>query len=113
MHPCNVISDAFDFPSWYRRDEHGKIRFSASAGKRSGKVFLFALGISDAHNQHMLCKPALIPCHHRGNSQGKTLLSQKGISSIAAPIRPNAAALWEMHDILLIGMARPGQIFLA
>ena len=60
----------------------------------------------------MLGKPALVARHARGDPQGEALLAQQRIAAIAAAIRPDGAFLGEVDDVLLLGVAGPGDVLL-
>ena len=102
-----TIKHCPNLPSRKRRSHHGQVGLSAGARKSGRKELLDTLGVSDAHHQHVLCQPPLIPGHTAGNAEGKTLLAQKGITPIATAIRNYLALQWEVgyHDVL--GIVRP------
>ena len=60
----------------------------------------------------MLGQPALVARHARGDPQGEALLAQERIAAVAAAVRPDGAFLGEVDDVLLLGVAGPGDVLL-
>ena len=79
-------------------------------GKGRGDVGLVALRVGDAHDQHVLGEPALVAGHRRGDAQGEALLAEQGVAAVAAAVAPDRALLGEVHDVLVLGVARPRHV---
>ena len=68
------------------RDEHREVGLAAGARESGCYVGLFAFGILDAQDQHVLGQPALVAGHHRSDAQGQALLAQQGVAAVAAAV---------------------------
>ena len=59
----------------------------------------------------MLRHPALVARHHRGDAEREALLAQQRVAAVARPVRPDAALVGEVDDVLL-GVAGPRHVAL-
>jgi hypothetical protein len=96
-------------PTGNGRLQHGEIGLTTSARERGCNVLLLAIRRCDAEDQHVLCKPALITCQHRCDSQRQALFAKQRIAAVARTIRHNAPLLGIVHNVLG-GVARPCNI---
>ena len=61
----------------------------------------------------MLRKPTLFLCDERSYSESKTLLTEKGVSTVSRTVRPNQMLFRELRDeFLLNGSACPNSVVL-
>ena len=72
-----------------------------------------ALGARDLQDQHVLGEPALVARDHRRDAQREALLAEQRVAAVARAVRPDLARLGEVHDPLLVGVARPRDVVLA
>ncbi len=61
----------------------------------------------------MFGQPALVAAHGRGDAQREAFLAQQRIADVARAEGPDFARLGEMHDVLVLPVARPRDILLA
>ena len=61
----------------------------------------------------MLGEPAFVASHHRSNAKRKAFLAQQRIAAVARAIAPDLARLGEVHDVLVLPVARPWHVALA
>ena len=55
----------------------------------------------------MLGEPALVVRDHRRDPQREALLAEQRVAAVARAVRPDLTGLGEVHDPLLVGVARP------
>ena len=89
------------------RDEHGEVGLAARRRERGGDVVHAALGARDLEDEHVLGEPALVARDHRRDAQREALLAEQRVAAVARAERPDLARLGEVHDPLLVGVARP------
>lgn len=65
------------------------------------------LSSSPGPHQHVLCQPALIPGQARGDAQGKALLAQQGVTTIAAAEGDDLPLVWHVANQGFFWIARP------
>ncbi len=115
LQPGDVIAHGPDFPAllleMLRRDEHGKVRLATGARESRRHVGLFALRILDTQDEHVLRQPTFITSHGGSDAQGKALLAEQRIATVATAIAPDLTRLGEVNDVLLL-VAGPSHILL-
>ena len=86
LDPGDVVADALAPPSGDGGREHGEI--GLAAGRREGgrNVVLFARGVNQAQDQHVLGHPTLAFRHGRGDAQRQAFLPEQGVAAVAAPV---------------------------
>ena len=72
--------------------------------------FVVSLRRGQLQDQHVLGHPALVAGHHRRDPQRKALLAQQRVAAVARAVRPDLAALREVHDVLVGLVARPRHV---
>jgi hypothetical protein len=82
-------------------------------GKRGAMYVFLARGRLHAEDQHVLGEPAFVARHHRCDAQREAFLAEQRVAAIARAERPDLARLREMHDPLVLVIARPGDVLLA
>jgi hypothetical protein len=87
-----------------RRFEHREVRLAAGARERRCDVRLLTGRVLDAHDQHVLGEPALVAAHRGRDPQRQALLAEQGVAAVARSVRPDLAALGEVHDVLDVGL---------
>ncbi|GMR42507.1 hypothetical protein PMAYCL1PPCAC_12702, partial [Pristionchus mayeri] len=102
-----TLTDDSDFPAGNRRFEHCQIRLSACRRECSGDESLLSLGVSDSHDQHVLCHPSLVFSDVACDSEGEALLSQQRVSTLSRSERPDLSLLRSMGNEDLLGVAWP------
>ena len=107
LHPRDVVADALGLPARDRRDEHREVRLAARRRERGGDVVDAALRRRELEDQHVLGEPALVARDHRRDAQREALLAEERVAAVARAVRPDLARLGEVHDPLLVGVARP------
>ncbi len=110
LHPGDVVADRLDLPVGQRRHEHGQVGLAAGAREGAGDVLDRALGRGELEDEHVLGQPALVAGHDRGDAQGEALLAQQRVAAVARAEGPDLAGLGEVDDVLVVGVARPGDI---
>ena len=77
LDPGDVVTDGGHFPTFksLRWNHHGEVGFAARRREGGRDVVFLSLWRGNAEYEHVLCKPALIPSHGRGNAQGKTFFT--------------------------------------
>ena len=58
----------------------------------------------------MLGEPALVTSENGGNAEGKALLSEEGVASIAGTEGHDLAGLWEVNNVAVLDVAGPGDV---
>ncbi len=94
-------------------DHHRQVGLAACAGERAGDVLRLALGRGHLEDQHVLREPALVARHDRGDPQCEALLAEQRVATVSRPVRPDLAGLREVHDVFVLGVARPRHVLLA
>ena len=61
----------------------------------------------------MFREPALLLAHDRSNSQSKTFFAEQRITAVTGTERPDFMRLGKMHDVFVILVARPCDVFFA
>ena len=61
----------------------------------------------------MLGEPAFVARDHRRDAQREALLAEQRVAAVAGAERPDLTRLGEVHDPLLVGVARPRHVGLA
>ena len=110
LHPADVVADGLGLPAGNRGDEHGEVGLAARRRERGGDVLRLALGGRELQDQHVLGEPAVVAGHHRGDAQREALLAEQGVAAVAGAVRPDLAGLGEVHDVLVLGVARPRHV---
>ena len=82
-------------------------------GNAAGDVLDHALGRGQLEDQHVLGEPALVARHHRRDPQREALLAEQRVAAVARAERPDLARLGEVHDVLVVGVARPRHVLRA
>src|SRR5213079_2430795 len=84
LHPGDVVAHGSDFPAFkmFRRNEHGEVRFAASARERRHYIMFAAFGGFDAEYEHVLRHPALFACQIRTNPQRETFFAEQNIPTV-------------------------------
>ena len=115
LDPCDVVTDAGDFPALFakflRRDEHCKVRLTASRRECSRDVVLLAFRGLDTEDEHVLGEPALLAGEIGSDAESKALLAEESISSVAGTERPDRAFFREVDDVGVVRVARPFHVF--
>ena len=93
--------------------EHGQVRLAAGRGEGAAHVLDRALGGGQLEDQHVLGQPALVAGHHRGDAQSEALLAEQRVAAVAGAVGPDLARLGEVDDVLVVGVAGPGDVLLA
>ena len=88
LEPGNVVALAGDVVAFKGRLEHGQV--GLAAGRREGStdvapLFLRLSRVLEAHDKHVLSKPAFPLGEGRPNTKRQALLAEEGVSSIAGP----------------------------
>jgi hypothetical protein len=91
------------WPGWSCRRPRGTPRHVAG----------LALGGGQFDDEHVLGQPALVTGHDRGDAQREALLAEQGVAAVARPVRPDLPGLGEVDDVLVVGVAGPGDVGLA
>ena len=118
LDPGDVVTDAGHFPAFVLkllgRNHHGEVGLAAGAGEGGRDVGLFALGVLDAGDQHVLGQPPLLASQHRSDPQGEALLAQQRVAAVAGAVAPDLPLLGKVHDVLVLGIraAGPSDVFL-
>ena len=76
LHPANVVTNGFSFPTWNGGNKHGEVGLATSRGECRCNVFGNALRVGEFQNEHVLGKPSVVTSHDRGNAQCKALLAK-------------------------------------
>ena len=115
LDPGDVVAYGGDLPAFQsrRRNQHREVGLPAGARKGGSHIGLLPGGRFHPQDQHVLGEPALIPAHGGGDAQREALLAQQGIAAVTAAERPDRALFGEMHDVLVLAVARPRHIALA
>ena len=113
LHPGDVVTDRLHRPAGQGRDQHRQVGLAARRGECAGDVLDLALGRGQLEDQHVLGQPALVARHHRGDPQREALLAQQRVAAVARAERPDLAALREVDDVLVLGVAGPRHVLLA
>ena len=113
LHPGDVVADALDLPPGEGGDHHGHVGLATGRREGGGDVPGLPLGRGDAQDQHVLGQPALVVGHGRGDAQGEALLAQQGVAAVAGAVRPDLPGLGEVGDVLVVPVARPGDVVAA
>ena len=58
----------------------------------------------------MLCQPPVVAGHRGGDPQSEALLPEERVTSIAGAVGPDFAALGEVGDVAVLGVAWPGDV---
>ncbi len=98
VQPGDVVAERPDLVAGQGRFQHGQVRLAAGGGEGRRDVRDLALGVLDAHDDHVLGQPALALAQARGDSQGEALLAQQGVAAVAGADAPDEALLREVHD---------------
>ena len=93
--------------------EHRQVGLAAGAGERGGDVLGLTRGVGELEDEHVLGQPAIVAGHHRGDAQCEALLAEQRIAAVARAVAPDFAGGGEVHDVLVVGVARPGDVLLA
>jgi hypothetical protein len=112
LDPRDVVADGRDLPALEagRRDQHREVGLAARARERRGDVALVARGRGHAEDQHVLGEPAFVAPHDRRDAQREAFLAEQRVAAVARAVRPDLARLGEMHDVLVLGVARPALV---
>ncbi len=110
LHPGDVVTDGLDGPARQGGLEHGEVGLAAGRWERPRHVAVFSLGAGELQDEHVLGQPALVAGLHRGDAQGVALLAEQRVAPVARAERPDLAGLWEVADVLVLRIARPGHI---
>ena len=101
--PSNIVAYAPNLVALlavnFRRNEHSKVGLTASGGECSGDVFLFAVRILYAENEHVLSHPALLASQVGSNTKRKALLAQETVSAVTGVYGPDGVVLGEVADV--------------
>ncbi|CAB4612847.1 unannotated protein [freshwater metagenome] len=112
LHPANVVTNCFGFPAGNGGNQHGEVCLATRRWERGCDVFERALRVGEFQNEHVFCKPACIACHDRSNTQCKALLAKERVAAVSRSVRHDFASFREVHDVFVVGVARPCRIFL-
>ena len=96
-----------------RRDQHRQVGLAAGRREGAGDVLDLALGRGQLEDQHVLGQPALVAGHRRGDPQREALLAEQGVAAVARAVGPDLARLGVVDDVLVVRVARPGDVLLA
>ena len=113
LHPADVVTNGFGFPAWDGWDEHGEVGFAAGGRECGGDVFGFVLWVGEFENEHVLGEPAVVAGHDGSNAKSETLFAEEGVAAVAGTEALDFAGFGEVHDVFVVGVAWPGDIFLA
>ena len=64
----------------------------------------------DSTHEHVLGEPAFITSENGSNAEGKALLSEEGVASIARTEGHDLAGLGEVDDVAVLDVAGPGNV---
>jgi len=87
-----------------------EVRLATGTGKGGRDESALAIRIGELEDQHVLGQPALVSGHGRGDPKGEALLAQEGVTPVARAVGPDLLGFWEVHDVLALGIAGPGNI---
>ncbi len=110
LHPADVVADGLGLPARDRRNEHRQVGLAACRREGSGDVLRLALRVGQLEDQHVLGEPAVVACHHRSDAQCEALLAEQSVTAVARAVRHDLACLGEVDDVLVLGVARPGDV---
>ena len=113
LHPRDVVADRLDLPPGNGRDQHREVGLAAGRRERGGEVPHAPLRARDLQHEHVLGEPTFVARDDRRDPQREALLAEQGVAAVPGSERPDLARLGEVHDPLLVGVARPGDIGLA
>ncbi len=114
LDPGDVVADRPHGPAFERggRDHHREVGLAARRRERRGDIGLVAVRALDTKDQHVLGKPALLAPHQRGDAQREAFLAQQRVAAIARTVRHDRVLLGELDDVLVLLVARPGDVLL-
>ena len=110
LHPADVVADRLGLPAGQRRHEHREVRLAARARERAGDVAHLARRVRELEDEHVLGEPALVARHHRRDAQREALLAEQRVAAVARSVRLDLARLGEVHDVLVLVVARPRHV---
>ena len=111
LDPCDVVADHLSLPAVNGGLHHCEVGLATCGGERCGNVANLALGVGDLQDEHVLCHPALVATDNGCDTQCVALLTEQCVTAVTGAEGPDFAGLGELDDVLL-GIARPGNIFL-
>ena len=112
VHPGDVVAHHFGLPAGNGGGNHGEVRLAACRREGCCHTIALALRGGELQDEHVLRHPAFFLSHNGGDTQGKALLSQDGIATIAGTIGPNLFGFWEVGNVLGV-IAGPRHILFA
>ena len=113
LHPGDVVADRLDLPVGKRRDQHREVRLAARARERRRDVLDLALRRGQLEDEHVLGEPPLVARHHGRDPKREALLAEQRVATVAGAVRPDLTRLREVHDVLVLSVARPRDVLVA
>ena len=110
LHPGDVVADRLDLPVGQGRDQHRQVGLAAGPREGAGHVLDRALRRGQLEDQHVLGEPALVARHRRGDPQREALLAEQRVAAVAGAVGPDLPRLGVVDDVLVVRVARPGDV---
>ena len=111
-HPVDVIAQSFGLPAFDGWIQQRQVGLAAGRWEGRGNVVRLVLRAGQLQDEHVLCEPAFIAGHGRGDAQRVALLAQQRVAAVARTVGHDGALFREVHDPLVF-VAWPWNIFLA
>jgi len=90
-----------------------KVGLAAGRGEGGDDVVLLAGGVGQGEDEHVLGKPSLVAGEVGGDAEGKALLSEERVATVARTERPDLAGLGEVDNLAVGDIAGPDDVLLS